>query len=88
MPKVSIIVPIYKVEPYLKRCIDSLTSQTLSDLEIILVLIQNQIGLFLADFFGMAHQIRMIGKDEIRKFDSDVPQPHKIKPVKCAFIGQ
>lgn len=37
MPKVSIIVPIYKVEPYLKRCIDSLTSQTLSDLEIILV---------------------------------------------------
>lgn len=37
MPKVSIIVPVYKVEPYLKRCVDSLTNQTLKDIEIILV---------------------------------------------------
>ena len=37
MPKVSIIVPIYKVEPYLKRCVDSLINQTLQDIEIILV---------------------------------------------------
>lgn len=37
MPKVSIIVPVYKVEPYLKRCVDSLTNQTLRDIEIILV---------------------------------------------------
>lgn len=37
MPKVSIIVPVYKVEPYLKRCVDSLINQTLEDIEIILV---------------------------------------------------
>ncbi|MBO5321624.1 MAG: glycosyltransferase family 2 protein [Clostridia bacterium] len=37
MPKVSIIVPIYKVESYLKRCVDSLRNQTLKDIEIILV---------------------------------------------------
>ena len=37
MPKVSIIVPIYNVEEYLKRCIDSLVNQTLQDIEIILV---------------------------------------------------
>lgn len=37
MPLVSIIVPVYKVEKYLKRCVDSLTNQTLSDIEIILV---------------------------------------------------
>lgn len=36
-PLVSIIVPIYKVEPYLRRCIDSITSQTYTNLEIILV---------------------------------------------------
>ena len=36
-PKVSIIVPVYNVEKYLKRCIDSLRSQTLADIEIILV---------------------------------------------------
>ena len=37
MDKVSIIVPIYKVEAYLQRCVDSLTGQTYPCLEIILV---------------------------------------------------
>ena len=36
-PKVSIVVPIYNVEKYLKQCIDSLLNQTLKDIEIILV---------------------------------------------------
>ncbi len=36
-PKVSIIVPVYNVENYLERCIDSLRNQTLADIEIILV---------------------------------------------------
>ena len=34
---VSIIVPIYNVEPYLRRCVDSLVVQTYKDIEIILV---------------------------------------------------
>lgn len=33
----SVIVPIYKVEKYLKRCIDSVLSQTCDDFELILV---------------------------------------------------
>ena len=33
----SIIVPIYKVEIYLEKCIESLIEQTYSDIEIILV---------------------------------------------------
>lgn len=36
-PKVSIIVPIYNVEKYLDRCMDSLLNQTLKDIEIIMV---------------------------------------------------
>ena len=35
--KISIIVPVYKAEAYLKRCVDSLTGQTYKDLEIVLV---------------------------------------------------
>lgn len=35
--KVSIIVPVYKVEPYIHRCMNSLINQTLKDIEIILV---------------------------------------------------
>ena len=34
---VSIIVPIYKVEPYLNKCVQSIVDQTYRDLEIILV---------------------------------------------------
>ncbi len=34
---VSIIIPIYKVEPYLKRCLDSVCGQTLRDIEIICI---------------------------------------------------
>lgn len=37
MPIVSLVVPVYKVEKYLERCVDSLIHQTLSDIEIILV---------------------------------------------------
>lgn len=35
--KISVIVPIYKVEPYLQKCIDSILAQTYHHLEIILV---------------------------------------------------
>ena len=35
--KVSIIVPVYNVEAYLERCLDSLVNQTLQDIEIIVV---------------------------------------------------
>lgn len=37
MKKVSVIVPIYKVEQYLNRCVESLTNQSYRNLEIILV---------------------------------------------------
>ena len=37
MPLVSVIVPVYKVEAYLDKCVESLVSQTLKDIEIILV---------------------------------------------------
>lgn len=36
-PKISVIVPIYKVEKYLMQCIDSILAQTLKDIEVILV---------------------------------------------------
>lgn len=36
-PKISIIVPVYKVEKYLDRCIESIVNQTYKSLEIILV---------------------------------------------------
>ena len=37
MVKVSVIVPVYNVEEYLERCLDSITNQSLRDIEIICV---------------------------------------------------
>ena len=37
LPKVSVIVPVYKVEKYLPECIESVLAQTFTDFELILV---------------------------------------------------
>lgn len=37
MTKISVIVPIYNVEKFIRRCLDSIINQTMKDLEIILV---------------------------------------------------
>ena len=34
---ISIIVPVYKVEPYIKRCVQSIIEQSYKNIEIILV---------------------------------------------------
>ncbi len=37
MPKVSILVPIFNVEKYLRQCLDSIVAQTMTDIEIICI---------------------------------------------------
>lgn len=37
MPKISVIVPVYNVEKFLRRCLDSIVKQSLTDIEIICV---------------------------------------------------
>lgn len=37
MAKISVIVPVYNVEKFIRRCLDSIINQTIKDLEIILV---------------------------------------------------
>ena len=37
VPKVSVILPVYNEEPFLRQCLDSIINQTLKDIEIICV---------------------------------------------------
>ncbi len=37
MCTISVIVPVYKVEPYISRCVDSILNQTFTDFELVLV---------------------------------------------------
>ena len=61
---ISIIVPVYKVEKYLKRCVMSLVNQTLKDMEIILVDdgSPDQSGKICDDLSKMDHRIQVIHK--------------------------
>ena len=34
---ISVIVPVYNVEPYLRKCLDSIVNQTYRDLEILVI---------------------------------------------------
>lgn len=36
-PQISIIIPVYNVDKYINRCIDSILKQTYKDYEIILI---------------------------------------------------
>ena len=36
-PKISIIVPVYNVEQYLERCVESILKQTMTNFELILI---------------------------------------------------
>lgn len=36
-PKISVIVPVYKAEAYLHRCVDSILTQTFTDFEVLLI---------------------------------------------------
>ena len=36
-PKISVIVPVYNVEKYLRRCIDSILAQTFTGFELLLI---------------------------------------------------
>lgn len=37
MPKISVIVPLYKAEKYIRRCVDSILAQTFTDFELLLI---------------------------------------------------
>ena len=37
VPFISVIIPVYNTEKYLKRCLDSIINQTFKDIEIIIV---------------------------------------------------
>lgn len=61
-PSVSVIVPVYNVEPYLRQCLDSLINQTLHDIEIICVDDGSTDGspVILQDFAAQDDRIRII----------------------------
>lgn len=64
-PEISIIVPIYNTENYLKRCIDSILNQSFTDFELILVndgSIDNS-GIIIDEYKSKDKRIKVIHKE-------------------------
>lgn len=64
MPLVSVVVPIYNVELYLKKCVDSILSQTYKNIEVILVDDESPdlCGKMCDDYVAMDGRIRVVHK--------------------------
>lgn len=67
-PLVTVIVPVYNVESYLKKCVDSIINQDYSNLEIILVDVEKNNAM---DDYFLLHDFISIALD---KYEDDWKQ--------------
>ena len=63
-PKISVVIPVYKVEPYIRKCLDSVVGQTYRNLEIILIDdgSPDHCGAICDEYAGKDDRIRVIHK--------------------------
>ena len=65
MAKVSVIVPVYNVEAYIHKCVDSILNQTMRELEVILVDdgAQDKSGAICDEYAGKDDRVQVIHKE-------------------------
>ena len=65
VPKISVIVPVYKVENYLHRCIDSILAQSYADFELLLIDdgSPDNSGQICDEYAGMDSRVRVFHKE-------------------------
>lgn len=72
VPAVSVLVPIYNAEPYLRQCLDALVNQTLRDLEVICINDGSTDGsaAIIDEYAARDERIRVISKENTGYGDS------------------
>lgn len=86
MATISVIVPVYNVETYLRKCIDSILSQSMADIEILLVDdgSTDSSGRICDEYAQKDNRIRVIHKDNGGLSDA---RNAGIEAAKGAWIG-
>ena len=86
MAEISIVVPVYNVEKYLKRCVDSILAQTFSDFELILVDdgSKDDSGLICDELKNTDDRIKVIHKENGGLSSA---RNAGIEASKCKYIG-
>ena len=87
MAEISIIIPVYNVEKYLRKCLDSIVHQTLQDIEIICVndcSLDNSLSI-LKEYAKKDHRIKIIDFKE--NHGVAVARNEAIKIAKGEYIG-
>lgn len=87
MIKVSVIIPVYNVEKYLRRCLDSVIAQTLREIEIICVndVSPDNCALILAEYAEKDHRIRVI--NHAKNQGQGIARDTGIAAAKGSYIG-
>lgn len=72
MAEVSIIVPVYQVENYIRQCVDSILTQTFTDFELILVDdgSKDQSGQICDEYARMDERVKVIHTENVRAADA------------------
>ena len=76
---ISVIVPVYNVEEYLKQCLDSILEQTFSNYEVILVNDAHKTNGFIGEISAMISESEafdFLDSPIVRLASEDVPVPY------------
>lgn len=87
---ISVIVPVYNVEPYLRKCLDSIVNQTYRDLEILVIDVVHRFPTpmrlpLIWTIRGIKHDQKAFVADYTYKSDDEQRKEGELSPKKSYF---
>lgn len=91
MPKISVIMPVYNAEKYLRECMDSILGQTLGDFEMFCINDGSTDGTaaILAEYAATDVRVKLLTTNRVASFVRPrLHQIHSAAPVRTSSAGR